>query len=37
MHVEISTEALVYWYLRLNGYLTITNFILISTNPQESI
>ena len=28
MPVELSTEALVYWYLRLNGFLTITNFIV---------
>ena len=28
MPLEISTEALEYWYLRLNGFLTITNFIV---------
>lgn len=28
MTIEISTEALVYWYLRLNGFLTITNFVV---------
>ncbi len=26
--MNISTEALAYWYLRLNGFLTITNFII---------
>jgi hypothetical protein len=25
---EISSEKLAYWYLRLNGFLTITNFIV---------
>jgi hypothetical protein len=29
---EITAEALVYWYLRLNGFLTITNFIV---HPDE--
>ncbi len=28
MPVQITTEALAYWYLRLNGFLTITNFIV---------
>lgn len=25
---EISSERLAYWYLRLNGFLTITNFVV---------
>lgn len=25
---EISSEKLAYWYLRLNGFLTITNFVI---------
>lgn len=28
MQVDISAEALVYWYLRLNGFLSIENFIV---------
>lgn len=26
--MEISAEQLAYWYLRLNGFLTIQNFIV---------
>lgn len=25
---EIGSEKLAYWYLRLNGFLTITNFVV---------
>jgi hypothetical protein len=31
--VGIKTEKLVYWYLRLNGFLTIENFVV---HPDQS-
>jgi hypothetical protein len=31
--VEISSERLAYWFLRLNGFLTIYNFIV---HPEEA-
>ncbi len=36
--LEISSENLAYWFLRLNGFLTITNFIVHpdSGNRQET-
>lgn len=35
MPIEITPEALVYWYLRLNGFLTITNFIVHPDNGRN--
>jgi len=32
VQVQVESEALAYWYLRLNGYLTTTNFVI---HPDE--